>query len=159
MTKPNAKLRNKINYDTEQLLGNTLAGHFEQALTKWNDKRDQFERILERFQDLLLRRIPKASAGTGEASLRKRLEQFIESASELDKLEDVYLRLALDIIDETNRLEERLFNGQQIVYVESADSDWLGSLVVFGQDFLNRQEIACLRYANPLTFAILRDLT
>ena len=144
-----AELRRQVDFDAEQLISEIQSVKYD----SWevpkdsdvNETRLEFIRILNELEKRTGHQ-PKPETVSSKAylSLEQRVDAFKDSSSSLDDLEETYVQLAQEIIDETNQLEKRILGEQTIIYWLHEDEIELGSLVYLSDVFLNRQKIECL---------------
>ena len=137
-------LRNKVDFDAEVLLSNYSDSN-NKKIIEMNERRMEFIRILF---DLETRLLDKNAIGCFESSADtlhsygQRVDAFNNSSlCSLEDMEETYMQLSREIISKTDQLEKRVFCDQTIIYWPSSDTARLGSLVYFGDMFLNHTEI------------------
>ena len=109
-------------------------------------------RILQILEEQLREQAEPIGPDETYISLEKRVEEFLksereESDTDINKLEDAYIRLELDIMNQTNQLKKRIFGNQTIFYKSSRAKDKakLGCLVHLTDNYLSDEEINCVR--------------
>ena len=137
-----AELRNRVDYDAEKQIEMVRRKGDENAIAQVNGKRMEFIRILQELEKSICIH-PKIGLESSEitASLEKRVEAFKDSSSSLDDLEDSYVKLAREIINETDRVEKRILGDQTIIYCPHQNPSELGSLIYFDDVFLRKRDI------------------
>ena len=141
-----AELRRQVDLDAEKLLSEIesvkhYAGNAPKEF-KVNETRLELIRILDELEKRTgLLSKPQVASSEFYASLEKKINAFKDSTRSLDELEDSYVQLVHEIINETNELEKSIFGEQTIVYLPSKDPNRLDSLVYFGDIFLNPRQV------------------
>ena len=141
-----AELRSRVDYEAEVAIASIHLNQDDNDETCQigivNQTRVEFIRFLEELEKrtAILQTKPQTTSSEVFSYLEQKIDAFRESSDDLDDLEDSYIKLAQEIIDETDRVEQRILGDQTIIYWPSTDKDRLGSLVYFGDLFLNRSE-------------------
>ena len=140
--------RNEVDYDAERLLqelGPKAAARKKAA--RISGHREQFIRLLKLLEEALLGELAKRPPfGDYLSELGLRIEAFTAAHfAGLKAMEETYVRLALEIIDATNKFERRLLASQTVAYVPASDEDEIGHLVYLAEDYLNPVELDCLK--------------
>ena len=148
------EIRNGIDYDAEralQKLQEIQGKKNELNSTKINNLRDKLIRVLADIEKNLLNKLLDYTARSREAitCLKIKIDEFTSTAAnssrDINELEDAYTLLALETIDETQKLEADLLGNQTIAYIPSSVEDQIGHLVYLIGHFLNRDEISSLK--------------
>ena len=140
-----AELRNLVDCDAVEQIEMLQDKGTEEAIATVNDKWEKFICIINELEKRTGHHPkPQTPASNVYASLKQRVEAFEDSSSSLDVLEDSYLQLAQEIIDETERVEKSIFGEQTIIYWPPKVQHQLGSLVYFGDIFFSRRDIDSL---------------
>ena len=150
------ELRNRIDIDTEEhlqtLIGNRVGT--EVSRVKTNNMRSDFIRLIKVIEDNLLRKISASTAVSSQSeydTLRRKVDQFKvdflqDGAVDVNSVKYAYSFLALEILEEKNKLEKRLFCNQTIIYMEADKLDnKLGYLIYLTDDCLSKEEIDCVK--------------
>ena len=145
-------LRNQIDFEAEGLLERfeTGVGDVEQVESfheTVNSDRERYIAILKEIEAKIVKQLPAETRQASEAyaSLIQRVEEFKTAAeADISALEDNYVRLALEIMDETNELERRTLGNQTVIFSCSKYEMKLGPLIHLTHDFLNQDEIDAL---------------
>ena len=141
------EIRSYVDYDAERIQINE---DDSAVYSNIQDARLEFIRILNAIEERLRSRLSNKPPGTNEAyeSLEKRVNEFMETPcvpERLNDLEDEYVQLALELIEQTNAQEKEIFDNQTVLYRSSGDQSKLGNLVHVGDVCLTREEISVMR--------------
>ena len=142
-----AELRRQIDLDAERLMSKIQTVKRETGKARKdsdvNGTRMEFIRIIEELEKKTTPLTkPKSDSNEIYASFEQRIKAaFKDSSSSLDDLEDSYDQLTREINDEIERVERRILGEQTIIYRPHQNESELGSLIYFGDIFLNAQQI------------------
>ena len=143
------ELRNTIDVDAEELFARfrqEMPDDAHNEVFKANKTRVEFIRILRELEQRCLTQLPETntvSSAEAYGNFRAKIESLKDCPT--DRLKEVYLKLALKLIEKTYELEKRLLGEQTLVYVFSGDKTRLGQLIHIGEFRLRCHEIDCLR--------------
>ena len=144
-------LRSYVDFDAEKLLGKIQqATNDSENIPNESDvtaTRLEFIRILVELEKRInICPKPQTTSSEAYAYLEQRINAFKDLTCSLDDLEDSYVQLALELVDETERVEKRLIGEETIIYWPSKDKDRrLGSLVYFGDLFLTYRDFDIMK--------------
>ena len=151
-------LRNSIDYDAERELNEPQshevvdeedANELRKKEAAINSVRSEFIKFLKQMEQKAMDELPAKSKTSDEvyASIKERVEKFIltnaDQDFDLNRYENEYSLLCLEMFKQMCELEKRLLGNQTIFYVSSNDK--LGALCVLPNDFLNKHEINSIK--------------
>ena len=145
-----AELRSQVDYDAERVLNEIQPNRNEKVDSKEMAKVDrvrvEFIRILQELEKRIGERLsntkPRAHSIEVYVSMQQRVNAFLDDSSRsLEDLDDLYIQLAREIIAEIDRIEKSYFGEQTIIFLPSKGKNRLGSLVYFGDIFLNPRQV------------------
>ena len=115
-----------------------------------NGLREGYIHVLKTREESILEYLSNsyATEQRGFSALKQKVDDFISrssAGSKLDELEDEYIRLALDIVNETRLLERAAFHSQTIFYLKSTMPNTFGKLVHLADEYFNSEEIEMLK--------------
>ena len=145
-------LRNEIDIDAEELLKGKHERKIEwnESLASVNPIRIKFIGFLKMLEDNCLDKVrcEKQTMRSNEAysSLKQKIDDFMSHQERsISEMEVEYEHLALELIDETNSLIKKLLKGQTIAFLPSDKKNKQGTLICLTDDFLNQEEVDCLK--------------
>ena len=148
-------LRFRIDLDAETLIKDfDEKEEDEEEVKHVNETRDEFLRILKVLEESLLKKLSSTDlpdeCREKFGALKKRTEHFEKTLireGDIGEIEEAYVKLALDLINEKNEVERRLLGEQSIFYYSSKDhATQLGLLIYFPDDYLSQEDLSSLRY-------------
>ena len=160
-------LRNEIDCDAEKLISgdekdsgssdeSTTSDRDEKDVKSVNETRRTFMKVLDESERKLLDKLAKWDSSVGSAKLAgigQKIETMFKASSDdsvdgkLNDFENYYEQLVVEIVEETNRLEKCLLDGQSFIYIESEflGSGELGCFIHLQEDYLSKEETTCLK--------------
>ena len=124
-------IRNSIDYDTERLLQKEQDKSKEEQV---NSLRNELLKILNKIEHGLLSQlktsVERKRSVEVYASVKQRIEQLTTRKDvDINKYEEC----ALEIYDQMNGLEKKLFKNQTVAYISSIKQEYLGCLIYICQ--------------------------